>query len=137
MKRMLPSILQSSHLNPDANLPAAVENVFVSSWQTFYSTAVLEEMIMAWEPPYVEVLADLPPTVPLHIVWSEQDTANPYAATEVQQYFETLQMKQKVPPFSHSLFAGSGHYIQHGQAEQLAQELVSFVSRSACNPPIS
>jgi pimeloyl-ACP methyl ester carboxylesterase len=120
-------LLEKAHLH-QSNLSPSIQQAFARQWHTPNAIAVLEEMVIAQEPPYEQTLSLIPEYVPLHIIWSQEDTINPFAAEQVQAYFVQSQ-SPKSPPFTYTLLSGSGHYIQHELPQQLAIEIKSFVAK--------
>lgn len=121
----MPTMMRSSHLDPDRNIPPTTATAFAQQWKTRNATQALQAMITAAEPPYEQVLADIPSSTPLHIVWSQQDKVNPPAPAKVQAFLD--KQLHEAPRFTHAVLSGSGHYLQHEVPQQLAREIDDFV----------
>lgn len=121
----LAGLLEANHVTA-GTLTDDTKAAFAAQWQTRHAKQALQEMVIAKEAPYEQVLSDIPATVPLHIVWSKEDAVNPYAADQIQAHFASSSA-QPHPPFTYTLLSGSGHYLQHEIPDQLAAEMAKFV----------
>jgi len=110
-------------MNEHANLSNHTRAAFEASWNTPNATQVVEEMVIVPKEPNADVLSTV--TAPVHIVWSEEDSVNPFAAKEIEQLIREGKMRAT---FFYTLLKGSGHYIQHELPKQLADEPARFAS---------
>lgn len=120
--------LMKLHRNKDSLLP---EILFAFTAQADIKNykEVMVEMFCASEPPYSEVLCDV--NVPLHFIWSENDTTSPLAEAE-EKLNSMIQEGNIHVKVTEAMINDSLHYIQHEQPQRLADEVSKF-AQACCN----
>lgn len=121
------SPLPRQHKNKETLLPQVLD-AFVRQRKTLNYEFAFRRTVSGGssEPPFVELMKDV--YVPLHIVWSDEDTVCPPAKEKVLALTKENggDLSAEV---SMVILSDSGHYIQHEQPVLLASEIQSFVDK--------